>query len=132
MIKKMMSPPPPTPHIGGGAYSITIVCTSHLVCTSHPIQKMFSVQYLLRESFSLIQWPLGFGIRVTLIHFYCLWLCSLAIISTGRVDLWFCGVFRGFYVQDHPEAQPAVVQVLKSLRRRGHGLKSHPTDWEKP
>ena len=22
--------------------------------------------------------------------------------------------------------------VLKRLRRRGNGLKSHPTDWEKP
>ena len=26
----------------------------------------------------------------------------------------------------------AVVLVLKRLRRRGNGLKSHPTDWEKP
>ena len=24
------------------------------------------------------------------------------------------------------------VLVLKHLRRRGNGLKSHPTDWEKP
>ena len=31
-----------------------------------------------------------------------------------------------------PEAQPAVVLVLKRLRRRGNGLKSHLTDWEKP
>ena len=30
------------------------------------------------------------------------------------------------------EAQPAVVLILKHLRRRGHGLKSHLTDWEKP
>ena len=37
-----------------------------------------------------------------------------------------------FYVQEHLKAQPAVVLVLKRLRRRGHGLKSHPTDWEKP
>ena len=29
-------------------------------------------------------------------------------------------------------AQPAVVLVLKRLRRRGNGLKSHPTNWEKP
>ena len=55
-----------------------------------------------------------------------LWPCSLA--STGRAGLWFCG----FYVQEHPKAQPAVVLVLKRLRRRGHGLKSHPTDWEMP
>ena len=37
----------------------------------------------------------------------------------------------GFYVQEHPKAQPAVVLVLKHLRRGGHGSKSHPTDWEK-
>ena len=34
--------------------------------------------------------------------------------------------------QEFPKAQPAVVLVLKRLRRRGNGLKSHPTDWEKP
>ena len=39
--------------------------------------------------------------------------------------LWFC-------VQELPKAQPAVVLVLKRLRRRGNSLKSHPTDWEKP
>ena len=37
-----------------------------------------------------------------------------------------------FYIQEHPKAQPAVVLILKRLRRRGLGLKSHPTDWEKP
>ena len=30
------------------------------------------------------------------------------------------------------QAQPVGVLVLKRLRRRGNGLKSHPTDWEKP
>ena len=35
-----------------------------------------------------------------------------------------------FYAQKHPKAQPAVVLVLKRLRRQGNGLKSHPTDWE--
>ena len=30
-----------------------------------------------------------------------------------------------------PEGSPAVVLVLKRLRRRGHSFKSHPTDWEK-
>ena len=48
--------------------------------------------------------------------------------STGRVGLWFLW----FYVQELPKAQPAVVLVLKRLRRRVNGLKSHPTDWEKP
>ena len=37
-----------------------------------------------------------------------------------------------FYVQEHLSSQPAVVLLLKRLRRRGNGLKSHPTDWEKP
>ena len=52
----------------------------------------------------------------------------LGCTSTGQVGLcflWFC-------VQELPKAQPAVVLVLKPLRRRGNGLKSHPTDWEKP
>ena len=48
--------------------------------------------------------------------------------STGRVGL----CFLWFFVQELPKAQPAVVLVLKRLRRWGNGLKSHPTDWEKP
>ena len=52
----------------------------------------------------------------------------LGCTSTGRVGLGF----MWFYVQELPKAQPAVVLVLKRLRRRGNGLKSHPTDWEKP
>ena len=52
----------------------------------------------------------------------------LGCTSTGRVGL----CFLWFYVQELPKAQPAVVLVLKRLRRRGNGLKSHSTDWEKP
>ena len=52
----------------------------------------------------------------------------LGCTSTGRVGL----CFLWFYVLELPMAQPAVVLVLKCLRRRGNGLKSHPTDWEKP
>ena len=52
----------------------------------------------------------------------------LGCTSTGRVGLWFLW----FYVQEHPRAQSAVVLVLKHVRKRGNGLKSHPTDWEKP
>ena len=52
----------------------------------------------------------------------------LGCTSTGWMGLWFLL----FYVQEHPKAQPAVVLVLKRLRRLGNGLKSHPTDWEKP
>ena len=50
---------------------------------------------------------------------------------------WLCQYWPGgfmvlwFYVQELPKAQPAVVLVLKRLRRRGISLKSHPTDWEK-
>ena len=36
-----------------------------------------------------------------------------------------------FYVLEHLKAQSAVVLILKCLRRRSHGLKSDPTDWEK-
>ena len=43
----------------------------------------------------------------------------------GFMVLWF-------YVQELLKAQPAVVLVLKRLRRRGISLKSHRTDWEKP
>ena len=42
---------------------------------------------------------------------------------------WVYG-FCGFYVWEHPKAPPAVVLVLKHFRRRGHGFRSHPTDWE--
>ena len=52
----------------------------------------------------------------------------LGCTSTGRLGLFFLW----FYVRELPKAQPAVVLVLKRLRRRGNGLKSHPTDWEKP
>ena len=52
----------------------------------------------------------------------------LGCTSTGRVGL----CFVWFYVQELPKAQRAVVLVLKRLRRRGNGLKSHPIDWEKP
>ena len=52
----------------------------------------------------------------------------LGCTSTGQVGL----CFLWFYVQELPKAQPAVVLVLKRLRRRRNDLKSHPTDWEKP
>ena len=58
---------------------------------------------------------------------------SLAIVRS--LPLPGCGVglcFLWFYVQELLKAQPAVVLVLKRLRRRGNGLKSHPIDWEKP
>ena len=54
-----------------------------------------------------------------------LWPCSLAVPVLA-------GWINGFNVQELPKAQPAVALLLKRLRRRGHSLKSHPTDWEKP
>ena len=69
-------------------------------------------------------------------HFSChqIW-CKLTQIYCfcGRVPwLYQYLCFLWFYVRELPKAQPAVVLVLKRLRRRGNGLKSHPTDWEKP
>ena len=58
----------------------------------------------------------------------CLWPCSLAITSTGRMGLWFCV----FLCLGAPKGSPAVVLILKHDSRRGDGLKSHTTDWEKP
>ena len=52
----------------------------------------------------------------------------LGCTSTGHVGL----CFLWFYAQELSKAQPAVILVLKRLRRPGNGLKSHPTDWEKP
>ena len=52
----------------------------------------------------------------------------LGCTSTGQVGL----CFLWFFVKELPKAQPAVVLVLKRLRRRGNGFKSHQTDWEKP
>ena len=34
--------------------------------------------------------------------------------------------FVGYYVQELQKAQPAVVLVIKRLRRRGHGFKYYP------
>ena len=61
-------------------------------------------------------------------HDYLFVAVFLGCTSTARVGL----CFLWFFVQELLKAQPAVVLVLKRLRRRGNGLKSHPTDWEKP
>ena len=56
------------------------------------------------------------------------------IVVCGRVpwlyQYWPGGFmfFLRFYVQELTKAQPALVLVLKHLRRWGNGLKSHPTD----
>ena len=61
-------------------------------------------------------------------HLYVFVAVFFGCTSTGRVGL----CLRWIYVQELPRAQLAVGLVLKRLRRRGSGLKSHPTDWEKP
>ena len=74
---------------------------------------------------------MGFSMKLSIVQGGPLFLfvaMFLGCTSTGRVGL----CFLWFYVQELPKAQPAVVLVLKRLRRRGNGLKSHPTDWEKP
>ena len=48
-------------------------------------------------------------------------------VNTDKATYTFTSV-----VQEHPKAQSAVVLILKRLRRRDHGFKSHPTDWERP
>ena len=54
-------------------------------------------------------------------------------VFLGYNQCWLVGfMVCAVYVQEHPKAQPAVVLVLKRLRRRGHGLKSDLTDWERP
>ena len=70
----------------------------------------------------------GFSnIGLSPIPWHCLWPCSLAVPVLAGWVFAFCGS-----ISELPKAQPAVVLVLKRLRRRGNGLKSHPTDWEKP
>ena len=53
--------------------------------------------------------------------FCCLWPCSLAVpvLAGWAYVLWW------FNVQELRKAQPALILVLKRLRRRGNGLKSH-------
>ena len=44
--------------------------------------------------------------------------------STGRVGLWFCG--------RSTEGSTNSGSGFKASQKTGYGLKSHPTDWEKP
>ena len=78
------------------------------------------------EDLSTLKSEIHLGIAVSVNYIFVA--VFLGCTSTGRVGLcflWFC-------VQELPKAQLAVILVLKRLRRRGIGLKSHPTDWEKP
>ena len=55
-----------------------------------------------------------------------MWLCSLAVTSTCRAGLWFCGLCLGA-----PEGPTGSGSDFKASQKTGHGLMSHPTDWEK-
>ena len=65
-------------------------------------------------------------IIVFVLSVYCLWPCSLAEPVLAR---WVYGICCSLS-RNSPKAQPAVILVLKRLRRRVNGLKSHPTDWQ--
>ena len=55
---------------------------------------------------------------------------SLAIRHTNGVSL-LRRADSGLRLDDgRAMAQPAVILILKRLRKRGHGFESHPTDWE--
>ena len=52
----------------------------------------------------------------------------LGCTSTGRVGL----CFLWFFVQELPEGSTGSGSGFKASQKTGNGLKSHPTDWEKP
>ena len=52
----------------------------------------------------------------------------LGCTSTGRVGLWFLLIFV-VLCPGTPDGSTDSGSGLKCLRRRGNGLKSHPTDW---
>ena len=56
-----------------------------------------------------------------------MWPCSLAITSTGRVGFWFCG-----FMSRSNQRLTSSGSDFKVSQKRVHGLKSHPSDWEKP
>ena len=92
-------------------------------CTLPFLQPFFDSVMMMRLNGLLqINFPTTASICILFVAVF------LGCTSTGRVGL----CFLWFYVQELPKAQPAVVLVLKRLRRRDNGLKSHSTDWEKP
>ena len=93
----------------------------------------------------LLSYSVRVLIRAATIHRLCHHVSRYRLLKIPYVSLLFVAVFLGctstgwvglcflwFFVQELPKAQLAVVLVLKRLRRRSNGLKSHPTDWEKP
>ena len=60
--------------------------------------------------------------------FFCLWSCSLAITSTGRIGLFFFVVL----CPGTSEGSTGSGSGVKASQKTGHGFMSHLTDWEKP
>ena len=77
-----------------------------------------------KDQISIMFWP----VHMLVLDLMLFVAVILGCTSTGRLGLGFLW----FYVQELPKAQPAVVLVLKRLRRWDNDLKSHPADWEKP
>ena len=76
-------------------------------------------------------WPGGFIVFVVLcpgtpVQWQWMWPCSLAEPVLAGWVYSICGSMS------RNSRSVAVVLVLKRLRRQVNGLKSHPTDWEKP
>ena len=53
----------------------------------------------------------------------CLWPCSLALISTGRVGLWFCGGGGGGLCTGAPEGSTGSGSDFKAPQKTGPRLK---------
>ena len=70
------------------------------------------------------------GVQGTFEDIFIFWVVSsdknVLIGTNASIHISF--FFFWFYAQEHRQAQPAVVLVLKHLRRLGHSLKSHSTD----
>ena len=94
-----------------------------------PTEPLISAPILIMRLVSILWFKIADRFNLSYIArcYVFLWPCSLAVPVLAGWVYAFCGS-----VQELPKAQPAVVLVLKRLRRRGNGLKSHPTDWEKP
>ena len=70
---------------------------------------------------------MGMHISIYIYIYIFLWPCSLAVSVLA-------GWVYGFVVlcPGAPEGSTSSGSGFKRLRKRGNGLKAHPTDWEKP
>ena len=90
------------------------------------LEKSFKIKFALKSTWKTLK-SLEKSLNFTIyrrIQMAILIIAVFGCTSTGRVGL----CFLWFYVKELSKAQAAVVLVLKRLRRRGNGLKSHLTD----